>query len=86
MLMLSNRQSDDLDRVESDALLALLYDEVKRPEHHVRFRWRKHSVAFWDNRAALHYAVRDYGDYPRVMERVLIGSDDVPYHARPQGA
>lgn len=72
----------DLDRAESDALLAELYEEVKKPEHSVRFRWRRNSVAFWDNRAGLHYAVRDYGDYPRVMERVLIASDDVPHRVR----
>lgn len=72
----------DLDKAESDALLARLYEEVKRPEHHVRFRWRKNSVAFWDNRAGLHFAVRDYGDFPRVMERVLIASDDIPYRVR----
>jgi taurine dioxygenase len=72
----------DLDRAESDALLARLYQEVKNPEHSVRFRWRKHSVAFWDNRAGLHYAVRDYGDFPRVMHRVLIASDDIPHRVR----
>ncbi|WP_454715887.1 TauD/TfdA dioxygenase family protein [Caulobacter segnis] len=72
----------DLAPEESRALLARLYDEVKRPEHHARFRWRKNSVALWDNRAGLHYAVRDYGDFPRVMERVLIGSDDIPYRER----
>ena len=72
----------DLERAESDALLARLYAEVKKPEYHARFRWRKNSVAFWDNRAGLHYAVRDYGDYPRVMERVLIASDDIPHRAR----
>jgi alpha-ketoglutarate-dependent taurine dioxygenase len=72
----------DLDKAESDALLARLYEEVKRPEYHARFRWRKNSVAFWDNRAGLHYAVRDYGDYPRVMERVLIASDDIPHRVR----
>jgi taurine dioxygenase len=72
----------DLDRAESDALLARLYEEVKKPEHSIRFRWRKHSVAFWDNRAGLHYAVRDYGDYPRVMHRVLIASDDIPHRVR----
>jgi len=69
----------DLDRAESDALLAKLYEEVKKPEHSVRFRWRKNAVAFWDNRAGLHYAVRDYGDFPRVMHRVLIASDDIPH-------
>ncbi|WP_337188052.1 TauD/TfdA family dioxygenase [Phenylobacterium sp.] len=72
-----------LDGAESEALLARLYDEVKRPEHHARFRWRRNSVAFWDNRAGLHYAVRDYGDYPRVMERVLIAGDDIPHRIRP---
>ncbi len=72
----------DLDRAESDALLARLYEEVKKPEYHARFRWRKNSVAFWDNRAGLHYAVRDYDDYPRVMERVLIASDDIPHRVR----
>ena len=74
----------DLDRAESDALLARLYEAVKRPEYHARFRWRPNSVAFWDNRAGLHYAVRDYGDFPRVMERVLIASDDIPHRVRPQ--
>ena len=72
----------DLDKAESDALLARLYDEVKKPEHSVRFRWREGSVAFWDNRAGIHYAVKDYGDFPRVMHRVLIASDDVPHRVR----
>ena len=71
-----------LDKAESEALLARLYEEVKRPEYHARFRWRKSSIAFWDNRAGLHYAVRDYGDFPRVMERVLIASDDIPHRVR----
>jgi len=75
----------DLDRAEGDALLARLYAEVKKPEHSVRFRWRKNSVAFWDNRAGLHYAVRDYGDFPRVMHRVLIASDDIPHRVRNAG-
>jgi taurine dioxygenase len=75
----------DLAPEESRALLARLYDEVKKPEYHARFRWRPNSVALWDNRAGLHYAVRDYGDFPRVMERVLIGSDDIPYRQRPAG-
>lgn len=72
----------DLDRAESDALLSELYEEVKKPEHSVRFRWRKNSVAFWDNRAGIHYAVRDYGDFPREMHRVLIASDDIPHRVR----
>jgi taurine dioxygenase len=41
--------------------------------------WRPGSVAFWDNRAAVHYAVRNYGDFPRLLERILIA--DEPQYA-----
>lgn len=60
-----------MDPIESRALLDRLCDEFKRPEHQVRFAWRPHSIAFWDNRAVQHYAVQGY-DEPRKMERVMI--------------
>ncbi|MEJ0020765.1 MAG: TauD/TfdA family dioxygenase [Acetobacteraceae bacterium] len=68
-----------LDRAESHALLTRVLDQYRRPEYQVRFAWRPGSLAFWDNRAAVHYAVRNYGDFPRVMERVLIA--DEPLYA-----
>ena len=40
---------------------------------------RPGSIAFWDNRAAVHYAVRNYGDFPRLLERILIA--DEPQYA-----
>jgi len=61
-----------LDRAESRALLEEVAAVYRRPEHQVRFSWRPGSLAFWDNRASVHYAVRNYGDFPRVMERILI--------------
>ncbi len=67
-----------LDRDESIELLSLIIDQYRKPEHQVRFTWRPGSVAFWDNRAAVHYAVRNYGDFPRLLERVL-NSDDRLY-------
>lgn len=57
---------------ESRVLLDEVLRQYKRPEFQVRFSWRPGSVAFWDNRATVHYAVRNYGDYPRVLERILI--------------
>jgi alpha-ketoglutarate-dependent sulfate ester dioxygenase len=51
---------------------------VTRPEYQVRFRWSPGAIAVWDNRAAHHYAVRDYGDFPRYMERVLITDPQLP--------
>jgi alpha-ketoglutarate-dependent taurine dioxygenase len=64
-----------LDLAEGRELLKLIADQYARPEHQIRFSWRPGSVAFWDNRAAVHYAVRNYGDYPRVLERVLIADE-----------
>jgi taurine dioxygenase len=68
-----------LDIAESKELLSAILAQYKKPEHQVRFSWRPGSVAFWDNRAAVHYAVRNYGDYPRLMHRVLIA--DEPLYA-----
>lgn len=61
-----------LSRQESDGLLGLLYDHMTAPEFVVRHRWRAGDVAFWDNRATLHYAAQDYGDERRVMHRVTL--------------
>lgn len=60
---------------ESRDLLDEILHQYKRPEFQVRFSWRPGSVAFWDNRAAVHYAVRNYGDFPRLLERILISDD-----------
>ena len=68
-----------LDAEENRELLTIVLDQYRRPEYQVRFSWRPGSLAFWDNRAAVHYAVRNYGDFPRLMERVLIA--DEPLYA-----
>jgi alpha-ketoglutarate-dependent taurine dioxygenase len=68
-----------LSKEDGETLLTELYEEVQRPEHHVRFHWKEGSIAIWDNRSTLHTAIRDYGDFPRVMERVVVGSDYVPF-------
>jgi alpha-ketoglutarate-dependent taurine dioxygenase len=44
------------------------------PEFQVRFRWRKNSVAIWDNRSTQHYAVQDFWPAVRNLERAgMIG-------------
>lgn len=60
---------------ESRVLLDEILRQYKRPELQVRFSWRKNSVAFWDNRAAVHYAVRNYGTFPRELSRILIADE-----------
>lgn len=74
-----NPQILGVELAESEALLEEILRQYKRPEFQVRFSWKPGSVAFWDNRGAVHYAVRNYGDYPRVLDRILIA--DEPLYA-----
>lgn len=63
------------DAAASDTLLERLFAQFRRPEHQCRFRWSAGSVAFWDNRAAAHYAASDYHPQRRVMDRISIAGD-----------
>jgi len=67
---------------DSRDLVAQLLKAFSNPEYQVRFKWTPGTVAFWDNRALLHYPVYNYGDFPRVMERVLIADDDIPHRVK----
>ena len=62
-------------KLESAGLLDLLYRHCVQPEVTCRFRWQPGSVAFWDNRACLHYALDDYGQAVRVGHRVTLRGD-----------
>jgi taurine dioxygenase len=65
-----------LSKLESEALLQLLYRHCTEvPEVALRHRWRPGDVAFWDNRATLHYAADDYGDVLRIVHRVTLRGD-----------
>ena len=64
-----------LSKNESAAILDMLYRHCQQPELTCRFRWEPGSVAFWDNRATLHYALDDYGQTPRFAHRVTLRGD-----------
>ena len=57
---------------ESRPLLHYLCDHAVQMEYTCRFRWTKDALAFWDNRAAQHYALNDYHGFRRVMHRVTV--------------
>ena len=66
---------EDLDKKESDALLAMLFSHIATPEFHCRFTWKEKSVAFWDNRCTQHRTVWDYWPATRHGYRVTIMGD-----------
>ncbi len=71
---------------ENQAMLELLWEHVSQQEFTARFRWEVGSVAFWDNRAALHLAPTDifHMDCDRQMYRVtLVGEVPVGVDGRP---
>jgi taurine dioxygenase len=66
---------NELDRSESDALLGYLYEHSTQPDFTVRYHWKAGDVGFWDNRATQHSVVGDFGEQPRVIQRVTLRGD-----------
>lgn len=66
------------DRAESDALLKMLWEQVRKPEFQYRHSWKKGDLIVWDNCALQHLAVFDYGDIPRRLHRAGIAGG-APY-------
>jgi len=64
-----------LARAESDALLRFLYNHATQPQFTVRYHWHEGDVGFWDNRATQHTVVGDFGDAPRVIQRITLRGD-----------
>ena len=60
---------------ESRALLDFLYEHIATPDFSVRFRWRKDSIAMWDNRCTQHRVLADALPEYRRMERVTLIGD-----------
>jgi taurine dioxygenase len=60
---------------ESLPLLRFLWEHQTRPEFTCRFRWEAGSLAFWDNRCAMHNPINDYHGYRRVMHRITLAGE-----------
>ena len=53
-------QIEGLQRHESEALLAFLYQHATRPEFIYRHNWSAGDAVLWDNRMVMHHAVHDF--------------------------
>jgi len=69
----------DMTIEESKPLVDYLMAHARRPEFTCRFRWRPGSIAVWDNRCVLHYAVADYAGQRRRMHRITIKGEEAPF-------
>jgi len=72
---------DGLPADESAAILEFLFEHIECPEWQMRFRWREHSIAFWDNRCTQHRAIWDYWPNVRSGYRVQIKGTQPPIPA-----
>lgn len=62
----------DMTTEESEPILHFLYDQQTKPEYTCRFRWKKNSLAMWDNRVTQHNPINDYHGHRRVMNRIMV--------------
>ncbi|HSV81243.1 MAG TPA: TauD/TfdA family dioxygenase [Ramlibacter sp.] len=63
---------EGLTAAESRPLLDFLYEHSTQPDNVYRHMWRAGDVVMWDNRCTMHYAVHDYGEQERVLNRVTL--------------
>ena len=66
---------DGMTEEESAPILEFLFSHQIQPEFTCRFRWSERALAFWDNRAAMHYPVNDYHGFRRLMHRITLTGD-----------
>jgi len=63
-----------LSDAESDLLLGFLLRHIQSPDFHCRFQWDPRTIALWDQRCTVHYAIPDYQEQ-RTMYRLSIDGD-----------
>jgi taurine dioxygenase len=66
------QQIEGMTKEESRPLLDFLYAHSTQPDNLYRHMWRVGDVVMWDNRCTMHYAVHDYGNADRVLNRITM--------------
>ncbi len=66
---------DGWSEAASAPLLERLFAHMTGGEFSCRLRWRRGTLAVWDNRCTLHYPINDYHGQRREMHRVTIDGE-----------
>ncbi len=69
---------ENMTEEESRPLLDFLIAKATRPEAIYRHSWQAGDVVMWDNRATMHYAVRDYSPEDRRLMHRTTAAGEVP--------
>ncbi len=64
-----------LSKGESKDILRLLQAYLTRPENVLRLVWEPGQLVLFDNRITQHYAIDNYDDRPRRLNRVTVAGD-----------
>ena len=64
-----------MNMTDSNNLLSYLFNFMNKPEFQLRFKWSANTVAIWDNRCTMHYAIGDYMPHHRQMNRITVLND-----------
>ncbi len=64
-----------LSRSDSADLLRIFQRHVTRPENVLRWSWSPNQLLIFDNRITQHYAIDNYDDLPRRLNRVTVAGD-----------
>jgi len=69
---------EDMTEAESQPILDYVIAQATKPENIYRHSWRDGDVVMWDNRATMHYAVRDYNPEDRRYMHRTTAAGEVP--------
>ena len=71
---------EGMSEAESHPIQQYLLEHSIQPDNMYRHTWRPGDVLMWDNRSTLHFAVHDYGEAQRDLNRVTT-EGEIPFEA-----
>ena len=64
-----------MNMTDSNNLLTYLFNFMNKPEFQIRFKLSANTIAIWDNRCTMHYAIGVYMPHHLQMNRITVLND-----------